>query len=350
MTDTLFTFRNLMFALIAAGLMSANVAHAGEAGKKPENRASTAQCGGADMMDELAADNPALYRKIKDAAKTSENGRALFWQVSKPGVAPSYLFGTIHLTDPRVTELSQRVKSALKGADVLALEIADLSPSQMAIALVRASKLAIYTDGTSLKSQLSSADFETVKRKLKSAGMPVKTAQVFKPWVVTMLLATSDCERGRIKAGKKILDMQLASLAKKNDVPVIGLETLDQQLEALSASPLEDQLEMLRAGLAYVDRSDDLVETLVQIYLNREIGATWPFQIVLAEKAGVAAQSYDSLRESLVVKRNHRMRDEAMALLEKGNAFIAVGALHLPGEDGLVTLIRKAGFDVTAAE
>ena len=144
--------------------------------------------------------------------------------------------------------------------------------------------------------------------------------------------------------------MKLANVAKKNGIQVVGLESLDGQLKALSSGQPDNQLEMLRAGLAYVERSDDLVETLIQLYLKREIGATWPFQIALAEKAGVSADAYEGFRTRIIVERNRKMRDAAIPLLEKGGAFIAVGALHLPYDDGLVALLRKSGFEVTAVE
>lgn len=311
-------------------------------------KAST--CGGKDMLAEFAVTDPARAEQIENTAASTENAEAIFWRVTKPGVPPSYLFATIHLTDPRVTELSPEVTAALKSASTLALEVADLSPTAMAQALTGALKFAIYTDGQGLKNKLSPEDYEKVERKLQSSGMPVQMAKVFRPWVVTMLLASSDCERRRAASGKLVLDMQLAELAKKNSVPVVGLETLNSQLQALSAVSNEDQLEMLRAGLAYLDRSEDMVETLIQFYLKRKIGATWPFQLALAEKAGVSASAFDSFLTGLVIQRNHQMRDEAVPLIEKGGAFIAVGALHLTGEDGLVALLRKAGFEITAVE
>ncbi len=320
------------------------------AAAKTDTAGATASCGGKDMLAEFAITDPVRHRKIEDAAARSENTEAIFWHISKPGTAPSYLFGTIHLTDPRVTKLSPSVTSALKNASTLALEVADLSPTAMAQALAAALKLAIYSDGRSLKTKLSPEEYAIVERKLKSSGMPVQMAQVFRPWVVTMLLSSSDCERRRAARGKRVLDMQLAELAKKNNVPVIGLETISGQMQALSAIPNQDQLAMLKAGLPYVDRSNDLIETLIQIYLKRKIGATWPFQIALAEKAGISAASFNSFRRLLILQRNRQMRDKAVPLIEKGGAFIAVGALHLAGKNGLVALLRKAGFKITAVE
>jgi len=311
---------------------------------------AAAACAGKDMLAEFAVTDPERLRQIENAARQSKNSDAILWRIAKPGAAPSYLFGTVHLTDPRISKLSPAATSALTSASTLALEVADLSPTAMARALTGALKLALYTEGGGLKEKLSPEDFAKVERKLKSSGMPVQMAQVFRPWVVSMLLASSDCERRRASSGTPILDMQLADIAKKNGIPVVGLETLNSQLQSLSSVPNADQLAMLKVGLAYVDRSNDMIETLIQMYLKRKLGATWQFQIALAEKAGIPASAFDSFRTFLIIQRNRQMRDNAIPLIEKGGTFIAVGALHLSGKDGLVALLRKAGFDVTAVE
>lgn len=308
---------------------------------------SGASCGGVNMLSELAQSDPELFQRVQRDAQGTPNSKAIFWKVTKIGVEPSYIFGTIHITDPRVTDLDHNVVTALEQSQVLALEVADLSPEAMATALLQAVKVALYTDGSNLQKQLSPEEFDKVEDKMKSAGMPVQAARLFRPWVVTMLLATSDCERQRAKTGKLVLDMQLAERARKKNIPVVGLETIDQQLAALSASSNAEQVAMLKVGLAFADRSNDIVETLVQLYLNRELAKAWPFQIALAEKAGQPAEAYEAFYRHLIVDRNQRMHDGVVPLLDKGGAFVAVGSLHLPGSSGLISLLRKSGYDVT---
>ena len=118
----------------------------------------------------------------------------------------------------------------------------------------------------------------------------------------------------------------------------------------MASIPNDAQIKILKAGLVYADRTDDMIETLVQMYLKRNIAATMPFQLALAEKAGVDPSIYDDFIRILITDRNRKMRDAAQPLLEKGNAFVAVGSLHLPGHTGLVTLLREAGYKVTPAE
>jgi uncharacterized protein YbaP (TraB family) len=92
------------------------------------------------------------------------------------------------------------------------------------------------------------------------------------------------------------------------------------------------------------------METMIQRYLGRDLGAMWPFQLELAKRTGLRAEAFASFEQQLVGDRNARMRDAALPLLREGGVFIGVGALHLPGRLGLVEMLREAGFTVTAVE
>jgi hypothetical protein len=211
-------------------------------------------------------------------------------------------------------------------------------------------RLAVYSDGGSLEKRLSEGEFDKVEETVSRSGFPAETARLFKPWIITMLLAASDCERRRAKAGEVSLDERIAAIARARQIPVHGLETAEGQIVSMAAVGEEEQIDMLKAGLAYAHRTDDLVETTLQFYLSRNMGATWPFQLGLAAKAGYGAGSFTGFKRSMIDERNAKMRDGAIPHLDKGGAFIAVGALHLPGPAGLVALLREAGYSVTAEE
>jgi uncharacterized protein YbaP (TraB family) len=144
--------------------------------------------------------------------------------------------------------------------------------------------------------------------------------------------------------------MRLAGAGKQRGIPVVGLETLEDQFRAIAGVPEGDQLEILRVSLRLYDRSHDLVETMVQRYLAREIGLIWPFQIELARRSGFSPAAFESFKDRMVRMRNARMRDAALPLIQAGGVFIAVGALHLPGEHGLVAMLRESGLTVVAVD
>jgi len=307
-------------------------------------------CHGTDMLTEMQSTLPASYQAIMDESRQTSNTDAMLWKIEKPGIAPSYLMGTMHLTDPRIAQLPDKAKDAIAHAKSVALEVADLSDTAVVAAMAKAQGLLVYTDGKTLKAQLSDDEFKKVQHVVTKAGMPEASAVVLKPWLISMLLATSDCERKQVASGAKVLDLKVEAEAQKDGLTVTGLETIEKQLSALASIPNDQQIAMLKVGLKYADRSDDLMETLVQMYLKRQIGAAMPFQLALAAEAGVPASAFDGFKKILLIDRNAGMRDAALPLLDKGNAFIAVGALHLVGPAGLVALFRERGYTVTAAE
>lgn len=308
------------------------------------------QCGGADMLGEFATRNPAAFEKVRTEAKALQNTEALLWRVERPGLPPSYLFGTMHLSDARITKLSPAVSKALTDAKAVVLEIGDLSPAALAGAVASSGADLVYADGRSLADALAPEEFEKVKAVVTASGLPGDAARMLKPWLISTLLSISECERRKAASGAKVLDMQIADTAKANGIPVSGLETINEQLAALSGIPEEQQLQMLRVSLKYFDRTNDMMETMVQLYLRRDMGAAMPFQSALAGEMGIPDSAFDGFRKSLLEDRNKRMSTSAQPFLDKGNAFVAVGALHLPGETGLVALFRKAGFTVVPVE
>lgn len=305
------------------------------------------------MLLELESGDATAHGRVMAAAEETVNARALLWRIDAEGGAaapPSYLFGTVHLTDDRVNALSPKTAAAIGGVRRIALEIDDMSPQTLGKAMAGMRELIVFADGRSLENMLSADEFGIVQSVMGANGTPRHLATVLRPWLVTLSLSLPACERRRAAAGLQALDMRLAETGKKRGIPVIGLETLEGQLRALAAVPEGDQLQMLKMSLKFYDRSEDLMETMVRRYLSRDIGVIWPFQMELARGAGFSPESFKTFEEQMVSVRNRRMRDAALPLLREGGTFIAVGALHLPGKIGLVELIREAGFTVTAID
>ena len=342
--------RSKRHVLAAAGIALATAtANPAYAGAEAANAAAS-QCQGTDMLAEFATKDPGLYAQVMEAARAQDNSEALLWKIQKTGGAVSYLFGTVHLSDPRVTKLSQKVQAALADAKGLAIEVADLSDAAMSKAMGDAAGLVVYTDGQTLTGKLTPDEYKQVQDIVTKSGMPGEFAAMLKPWIVNMLLSVSECERRQVATGAPVLDMLLAEEARKRSIPVTGLESIEQQLASLAGIPEDQQIQMLKSGLKYADRTDDMMETMVQLYLKRQIGAAVPFQLALAAKSGTPDTAFDGFQKSLLVDRNVRMREGIKALLDKGSTFVAVGALHLPGKTGLVALLKDAGYTLTPVE
>jgi uncharacterized protein len=312
--------------------------------------AQAPRCGGSNVLDQLKATNAEAHERIVAASAATENASALLWKIELPDKAPSYLFGTMHLTDERINALSPTLQAALSRARRVILEVDDISAGSFMKAFANAQQLMLLGDGRTLPQLLGESEFNKVAEILARSGMPEQLTSLFRPWVAMLMLALSDCEKQRAGQGLLPLDARLAREADRLGIGVIGLETLETQFRAMAELPEADQLEMLRAALRLYHRIDDVLETTVQLYLARQLGAIWPLQLALAEQVGVAPKVFGSAEQTLLITRNQGMRDRSIPHLAQGGMFIAVGALHLPGKHGLVALYREAGFTVTPIE
>jgi uncharacterized protein len=126
-----------------------------------------------------------------------------------------------------------------------------------------------------------------------------------------------------------------------------SLETIEEQLTAVATIPFSFHIAALRETLAGRGFSADLMETTKILYLQGNTAMMLPLIRLLAPDA-YQGKGYASFQYFLLEQRNRSMVERAIAYLEQGNAFVAVGALHLPGETGLVSLLRKAGYVVEA--
>lgn len=314
-------------------------------------RAETPACTGADLTASLQKEDPAGYEKIRAEAAATPNGKGLLWKLEKQGEKPSYLFGTMHMTDPRVVTLPAAAQAAFDAADTVVIETTEvLDQKKMMATLAKEPDLMMFTDSTTLSSLLSPADAEAVDKALDARGIPPASVSKMKPWILSAMVALPACELARKAEGAPVLDVKLAQDAATAGKELQGLETAADQLRAMASLPLDFHMRGLVDTLKLGDRMNDINETMIVLYQRGEIGMIWPlFRAVLPEETDDPA-GYAAFEEAMVTSRNKVMAEHAAPILAKGNAFMAVGALHLPGPEGLVELFRKAGYAVTAAD
>ena len=136
--------------------------------------------------------------------------------------------------------------------------------------------------------------------------------------------------------------------AQEAGKPLHGLETIDEQLEVFEGLPLEDQVALLRDAVEQFAGIDALHAALLAAYKRQDLAAL--LAISEAEMADADQRLAREFQRRLIVDRNRRMAERMEPYLEQGAAFVAVGALHLPGEQGLISLLRQRGYSVRAVE
>lgn len=332
----------VVLALLIATLMSFSAARAAE---------DTA-CTGVNLLTAMERDEPDLFARIRAEADAVPNGKGLFWKVEKEGLKPSWLLGTMHVTDPRVLVMPAGAKEAAAAADVVVIESDEILDDKKAgAALLMHPDLTMFTDGSSIKDHLDAAQMATLEAGLKERGLALGTVAKMKPWILASFVALPACELARKGAGASFLDKQIAQDAVAAGKPVAGLETLVEQLKAMAELPIDFHFQALIETIALGDKMDDVMETMTELYLAGDIGMTMPLLKTIAPSAdGGDESAYAAFESRIINDRNLVMAEGSKQHLEKGNAFIAVGALHLPGEKGLVELLRGQGYTVTRVD
>jgi len=310
-------------------------------------------CQGRDLLAEMKSAEPNAFASIRAVADAIPNTRSILWRIEKDGSPASFLFGTIHSTDERVHKFSPAMASALEGATTVALELAEIASGSATEAMGKVKdieKVMVYQGGNGLIDHLSNTELETLRAALSTVGFPPNLAHLVRPWLAYASLAVPICELRRAAAGLASVDKRIGEDALKRGKRLVGLERTEDQVGALSGMPEAVQVFLLRTSLALYGDQVNLWEMLHQLYLARDLGAAMPFATLLLQRAGFDTSLAARFENDLIDARNIKMRDAALPLLQSGNAFIAVGALHLPGKTGLVELFRAAGYTVTAME
>jgi uncharacterized protein YbaP (TraB family) len=305
-------------------------------------------CTGADLLEAMRHDHPETYATLRAEADAVPNGKGLVWKIeSQKAVAPSYLFGTVHLTDDRVQRLPAAAETALAKAETVVIESTEaVNAQEMAKHVFRVATLMVLPDDTTLDEVIPAADLPLVKAYFDEKGSGFESVLKYRPYMAALALAFPQCEAARQLAGLLSLDAAIAERTGEAGARLDGLETLVEQFGSMAAMPMDEQAEWLVQAVKFAAMIDDITETMVRLYLAQETGLLLVWSKDLAKETGTE-KSWASFEKLLVEARNRRMAERAISFIERGNAFIAVGALHLPGETGLVQLLREEGYTLT---
>jgi uncharacterized protein YbaP (TraB family) len=297
----------------------------------------------ADCRPVVAADDardvgsraaPGTAARQSGADKRQDFNRGLLWKIEVPGIAPSHLFGTYHTNDPRITTLPCPVKDVFDHASSYTMEVITNGAG-----IVSMAEAMFFSDGKTLNDVLGEPLYQETLRAI-GATETARTGGIknMKPWAVMMTLSAPRAGRGLF------LDMALQYDATQRGMPTYGLETMQEQIAVFNGMSLEDQVILLRDAVQNVQLTQDAMEELTRAYLRRDLSALLALNEKLKPNDG---RVYADMMDRLLVQRNVNMVERMRVRLKEGNAFVAVGALHLPGETGMLRLLSAAGYRVT---
>jgi len=285
-----------------------------------------------------------LYAAAQNVSGELENKRAilhpkgLLWKIEKQGMPPSYLYGTMHVADPRVTNLAPPVERAFVQADHFVMEVLMNFEAMGYMA-----RVSFFDDGRTLKEIMRQSEYERLTRLVNERLLiSENVVKNMKPWAVLMMLMMPADQQS---TGAAALDMVLYRRATQRNAQLSGLETIEEQVSVFESMSLEDQLWMLNRSIDEIKTTDAQFPQMVDAYVDRNLQ-----KLVSIQQAFMYEDSEidDRFMHQLLNVRNVRMAKRVQPILKQGNAFIAIGALHLPGKTGVLHLLELQGYVVTS--
>lgn len=276
-------------------------------------------------------------RAAETAAPTiaGDYSRGLLWKIEKGDQPTSYLFGTVHAEDPAVLSLPPDVGAAFQGSRAFAMEV--LLDANMAREATRAM---FYRDGKkNLKTVAGESLYKRVVAAVTQRGMAEDHVLYMKPWAVMTTLSMPEAKTGLF------LDLALLKVATADGKAVFGLESLQEQMGVFEEMPDTDQLELLEKTLNELPTFDAYIADIIKAYLARDLVELARLTDSFLEE--LTPKVANEFRRRLITDRNLRMVERLEPIMARQSTFAAVGAMHLPGAQGMLDLLAARGYRVS---
>ena len=266
-------------------------------------------------------------------AQTKKATNTLLWEISGNGLKkPSYLFGTYHLISTKFADTMKVLQEKLESADAVVGEIVMDSSTQSKMA-----PFLIMKDNT-LDHLLTKAEFKEVEDyfKTKQPGFELKQMNKFKPAMISIMMVLFE-NPDMLNGISEGIDDSFQKYARKNGKSLYGLETAEYQGALLFDSDLQKQKKALLKSIREADKSKQKMYELKADYIAQDIDKLTDFFKIEDEET-------KEFMTELLKNRNKRWLDQLPVLMQNQSLFIAVGAGHLVGAEGLIKKLQLQGY------
>lgn len=260
---------------------------------------------------------------------------ASVWQVSK-GDKTFYLAGTVHLLSESDYPLPKAYDTAFNASNSLLFET-DLGAMTQQQGMMQLMSRNTYAPGQSLQQVLSAEVLAKLQAEAEKRQWPLNSLLQFKPAFAAMTMSVLELQR--LGAAGTGVDMHYWQLGQQQNKTLGGLESLDEHLAVLDAMNQLDADEVISSALRDIDKIAAMLDDMIAAWRSGDVAAL--DKLFLTEM-----QQYPEMEAILLTKRNHAWM-QTLTTLEQNNVMVLVGALHLPGKNGLLKLLADQGYSLT---
>lgn len=273
----------------------------------------------------------------------------LLWKISGNGLnSPSYVIGTHHLAPLSILDSIPAYKSALENSSQVIGELV-MSEMQSPEFMQKMQGVMMISGDTTLQTLFTPAQYELVNQATKeNMQLDLAMAPKLKPAFINMNMAVILYIKsfGNYNPNEQ-LDTYFQTEGIKQGKKIIGLESPMYQMDILfNNAPLTRQAELLLCTINNQEKSLKQIKSLTDAYMKQDLTGMYN---VSQEQLNNGCDSTPEEEAAMIDNRNFNWANELPAMIKDNPSFIAVGALHLPGENGLINLLRQKGYTVEPA-
>lgn len=250
-----------------------------------------------------------------------------------------HLVGTVHLLQQN-EPVPSNISNVYTNVSQLLMEIDTSTADPMAIQSLIIDS-GVLSPPMNLQQRVGATTYARVKSAVETIGLDMALFDQMRPWLVALELEQAMYTKLGFDPNSGI-EVQLTKLAAHDKKTIAGLETLKEQIGFFANLDDKTELDYLNSTL---DELGDLRNELNQVVNAWRRGDESQLQSLLQRET----KGHEAFFNALIFDRNRRWISQLTALLETSdeNYLVAVGALHLVGDNGVVSLLRKAGYKVT---
>lgn len=309
--------------------------------------AAEAACQGQNLIEALPPDQRLT---LEQAAATAPFAEGNLWRATRDGAVVT-LVGTYHLDDPRHDPTFARLALILAQAKGLLVEAGPAEVARLADEIARNPPRIFDFPGPRLDETLGAENWQRLSDALLARNMPPPLALKMRPWYLTTILAIAPCQMADIAQGNG-LDRRLIQAASSQGKPIQALEPWDTLFRLFDAVPRAEQLSLLMQTVDAAPDSDAMAVTLADSYFAGQNRLFWEFSKFDALRRSdlpddAVLHALDQMEEVLITNRNHGWIAPIEQAAAEGPVMVAFGALHLPGEAGVLNLLARRGWTIT---
>ncbi|MEZ5046461.1 MAG: TraB/GumN family protein [Chitinophagaceae bacterium] len=268
---------------------------------------------------------------ISLCGKAQENN-SLVWKISGKNLKePSFLVGTIHMICSDDYFFPEKMEAAFAKTNQLILE-ADLSNEENNAKLQHS--LLLDNQDKSLKAILKEEDYPLLEEYLSSHNIKLEEFEMLKPFALLSAITLNDFNCDRMTSYEE----EIMNMSIEKPRPIVGLESPEYQLSLFDSLSNEEMRTLLMSHIKQDTPNEEMGNNMVSLYKSENIDELY--------KLIISSPEYKNHVPLFLSNRNKNWMKKLPALMETKSSYIAVGAGHLGGKDGLIALLKKAGYTV----